>query len=124
MQYRASIAWMPRWGINYAVGLDGVSLVMVLLTTLLGPITVLGSYRYITRREKAFYALLLAMITAMLATAIPTRRDGLMSSQVAATAIAQLSATAAWIAPSNRSHGMSTKPADSEPTIAPTVFHA
>jgi NADH-quinone oxidoreductase subunit M len=65
MQYRASIAWMPRWGINYAVGLDGVSLVMVLLTTLLGPITVLGSYRYITRREKAFYALLLAMITAM-----------------------------------------------------------
>jgi NADH-quinone oxidoreductase subunit M len=66
MQYRSTMAWIPRWGISYTVGLDGVSLVMVLLTTLLGPITVLGSYRYITRREKAFYALMLAMITAMI----------------------------------------------------------
>jgi NADH-quinone oxidoreductase subunit M len=65
MQYRSTVAWMPQWGINYSVGLDGVSLVMVLLTTLLGPITVLGSYRYITQRERAFYALLLAMISAL-----------------------------------------------------------
>ncbi len=65
MQYQSTLAWMPLWGISYTVGLDGTSLVMVLLTTLLGPISVLGSYRYITQRERAFYALLLAMVTAM-----------------------------------------------------------
>lgn len=65
LQYRSSIGWMPRWGISYSVGLDGVSLMMVLLTTLLGPVSVLGSYRYITKQERAFYALLLAMITAL-----------------------------------------------------------
>jgi NADH-quinone oxidoreductase subunit M len=65
MQYRSSFSWMPQWGISYSVGMDGTSLVMVLLTTLLGPVSVLGSYRYITRRERAFYCLLLAMVTAM-----------------------------------------------------------
>ena len=66
MQYRSTLAWMPQWGINYSVGMDGTSLVMVLLTTLLGPVSVLGSYRYITQRERAFYSLLLAMVTAMI----------------------------------------------------------
>jgi NADH-quinone oxidoreductase subunit M len=65
MQYRSAFPWMPQWGISYSVGMDGTSLVMVLLTTLLGPVSVLGSYRYITRRERAFYCLLLAMVTAM-----------------------------------------------------------
>ena len=70
MQYASSFPWMPRWGISYSVGLDGISLVMVLLTTMLGPLTVLGSYQYITRRERAFYALMLALITALVGSFI------------------------------------------------------
>src|SRR2546428_629430 len=47
------------WSIRYSVGVDGISLFMVLLTTLLVPLSVLGSYSYITTRERAYYALLL-----------------------------------------------------------------
>jgi NADH-quinone oxidoreductase subunit M len=65
MQYHSTAAWLPRWGINYEVGLDGISLFMVLLSTFLGPLCVLGSYRYITARERGFYALLLALIAGL-----------------------------------------------------------
>jgi len=61
MQYRAAVDWLPRWGIQYSVGLDGISLFMILLTTLLGPLSVIGSYNYITTRERGFYSLLLAL---------------------------------------------------------------
>ncbi|HEU4699722.1 MAG TPA: NADH-quinone oxidoreductase subunit M [Gemmatimonadales bacterium] len=66
MQLTSLAPWLPQWGINYSVGIDGISLVMVLLTTLLMPLSVLGSFRYITRRERGFYALLLALETGML----------------------------------------------------------
>ena len=65
MQYRSAVDWLPRWGIQYSVGLDGISLFMVLLTTLLGPLSVIGSYNYITTRERGFYALLLALIAGL-----------------------------------------------------------
>ena len=70
MQYVSSAEWLPRWGISYQVGLDGISLFMVLLSTLLGPLTVLGSYRYITTRERGFYALMLALIAGLVGTFI------------------------------------------------------
>ncbi|HKU59603.1 MAG TPA: NADH-quinone oxidoreductase subunit M [Gemmatimonadales bacterium] len=57
--------WIPAWGISYRVGLDGISLVMVLLTTALMPLSVLGSWRYITQRERGFYALMLTLLTGM-----------------------------------------------------------
>ncbi len=65
MQYHTTTAWLPRWGISYEVGLDGISLFMVLLSTFLGPLCALGSYRYITTRERGFYALLLALIAGL-----------------------------------------------------------
>ena len=61
MQYRSAVDWLPRWGIQYSVGLDGISLFMILLTTLLGPLSVISSYNYITTRERGFYSLLLAL---------------------------------------------------------------
>jgi len=61
MQFGADIAWIPQWGIHYRVGIDGISLPLVLLTTLLAPITILGSFRYITRRERSFYAMMLLL---------------------------------------------------------------
>ncbi len=53
--------WLPQWGIHYRLGLDGISLFMVLLTTLLLPLMVLGSWTYIRERQRGFYASLLAL---------------------------------------------------------------
>ncbi|MBW3628363.1 MAG: NADH-quinone oxidoreductase subunit M, partial [Gemmatimonadetes bacterium] len=53
--------WIMDWGIYYRIGLDGISLFMVLLTTFLLPLAVLGSWTYIETREKAYYAMLLAL---------------------------------------------------------------
>jgi NADH-quinone oxidoreductase subunit M len=66
MQFGAEFAWIPQWGINYRVGLDGISLVLVLLTTALLPITLLGSFTYIQKRERTFYAMMLLLETGIL----------------------------------------------------------
>ncbi len=54
-------AWIPALGIKYHVGLDGLSLWLVILTTLLTPIAVLVSWNHIDQRVKAFYAFLLLL---------------------------------------------------------------
>jgi NADH-quinone oxidoreductase subunit M len=56
-----SAPWFPDWGIHYQLAMDGISLFMVLLTTLLLPLMVLGSWTYIRERERGFYASLLAL---------------------------------------------------------------
>jgi NADH-quinone oxidoreductase subunit M len=61
-----SVSWIESWGIGYTVGIDGISLLMVLLTTFVMPLAVAGSFSYIQRREKAFYAMLLVLTTGML----------------------------------------------------------
>ncbi len=66
MQFVADYAWIASWGIRYTVGVDGISLFMVLLTTFLMPLSVLGSWSYITKREPGFYALLLVLTTGMI----------------------------------------------------------
>jgi NADH-quinone oxidoreductase subunit M len=56
----ADFAWLP-WGIHYRIGMDGISLFMVLLTTLLLPLMVLGSWTYIRDRQATYYSMLLAL---------------------------------------------------------------
>ncbi len=58
--------WIPGLKINYAVGIDGISLLLVLLTTLISPLCVLCSWSYITTRIKEFMLCLLVMETAMI----------------------------------------------------------
>src|SRR5690348_18135389 len=65
MQFQVDVPWIPAWGIHYTVGVDGISLFMVLLTTFLVPLSVLGSYSYITTRERGFYSLLLVLTSGM-----------------------------------------------------------
>jgi NADH-quinone oxidoreductase subunit M len=65
-QFLLDLPWIPAWGIRYTVGLDGISLFLVLLTTFLVPLSVLGSYSYITTRERGFYALLLVLTSGMI----------------------------------------------------------
>jgi NADH-quinone oxidoreductase subunit M len=65
MQLVSSTPWIPRWGISYRVGIDGISLFMVLLTTVMMPLSVLASWSSITRKERAFYALMLTLLTGL-----------------------------------------------------------
>ena len=60
-QLTSSRPWIKEWGVSYALGLDGISLFMVLLTTFTTPLAILGSFNYIKKREKAFYALMLLL---------------------------------------------------------------
>ena len=66
MQFVLDLPWIPAWGIRYTVGVDGISLFMVLLTTFLVPLSVLGSYAYITTRQRGFYALMLVLTSGMI----------------------------------------------------------
>ena len=65
-QIRVSSVWVEAWGISYQIGLDGISILMVLLTTFIMPLAVAGSFSYIEKREKAFYAMLLFLTTGMI----------------------------------------------------------
>jgi NADH-quinone oxidoreductase subunit M len=58
-------AWIPPLGLRYTVGVDGLSLVLVLLTVGILPLCVLASWRYITTRVREFMIGLLVMETAM-----------------------------------------------------------
>ena len=64
-QFKQTVAWIPGLKIFYAVGVDGISLLLVLLTTLIMPLCVLASWRYIQTRVREFMICLLIMETAM-----------------------------------------------------------
>jgi NADH-quinone oxidoreductase subunit M len=57
--------WVPAFGVRYRVGVDGVSLPLVLLATALTPLAIVGSWRSIDR-PRGYLALLLVLETAML----------------------------------------------------------
>lgn len=60
--------WIERFGITYFFGIDGLSLWLVLLTTFLTPIIILGSWSSIQTRVKGFHISLFILQTAMLGT--------------------------------------------------------
>ena len=64
-QFAEYAPWIPWLKIHYRLGIDGISLLLVLLTTLIMPLCVLASWRYITTRVKEFMICLLVMETAM-----------------------------------------------------------
>jgi NADH-quinone oxidoreductase subunit M len=60
------VPWIEALGVEYHLGVDGVSALLALLTVLLTPLAVLGSWRYIDRHVKEFHILLLLLTTGML----------------------------------------------------------
>jgi NADH-quinone oxidoreductase subunit M len=58
--------WIPSIGSKYFFGVDGISILLILLTTLLGFIAVYSSFTAITHREKEYYVFLLILQTGML----------------------------------------------------------
>src|SRR6266513_4075021 len=65
MQFLEDRQWIPVIGARYQMGVDGVALLLIVLTTLLGFIASLSSWKYIEKREKEYYVLLLLLQTAV-----------------------------------------------------------
>ena len=65
-QFVTDHEWIPSIGVRYTLGLDGLSLLMVLLTVVLGAIAISSSWDSIRDREKEFYFLMLVLQTGML----------------------------------------------------------
>ena len=64
--YNLSYSWIPSAGINFHVGLDGLSLLLVLLTTFLVPLILLSAFKHDFDNPSTFYALVLFMQTGLL----------------------------------------------------------
>jgi len=66
MQFLEDHQWIPIIGARYQMGVDGVAVLLIILTTLLGAIAALSSWEYIQKREKEYYVLLLLLQTAVI----------------------------------------------------------
>jgi len=66
MQFIESTPWLSEYGIVYKVGIDGMSLLLFMMTTFLGPLVILSSWRSIEDRVKGFHISMLLLQTAML----------------------------------------------------------
>src|SRR5947199_4629638 len=65
-QFRESADWIKSIGVRYEFGIDGIALLLVLLTTLLGVLAFLSSWTAIHDREKEYYIFLLLLQSGML----------------------------------------------------------
>jgi NADH-quinone oxidoreductase subunit M len=66
MQYSESVAWVPQLGISYQLGVDGISLWLVLLTTFLTPLAILASWTAVGERLKEYMIVMLLLETGMI----------------------------------------------------------
>ena len=65
-QFRETADWIPSIGAHYSLGIDGISFLLVMLTTLLGAISILSSWSAIKMRTKEYYILFLLLQVGML----------------------------------------------------------
>jgi len=68
MQFVEHVAWLPQWGIHWFVGIDGISLLLICLTTFLVPIVLLSSWTDIERSPKSWIFFMLFLETSMVGT--------------------------------------------------------
>src|SRR5215510_3671932 len=66
MQFSEQHPWIPSAGVSYHLGVDGISLLLVLLTTLLTPLCLLSAWTQVTTRVKAFLVAMCLLETGML----------------------------------------------------------
>src|SRR3972149_9844316 len=66
MQFVEQRPWFPEWGANYILGIDGISMLIVMLTTFLTVICILCSWEAIEKKIKEYYASFLLLETAMI----------------------------------------------------------
>src|SRR5258705_11480035 len=65
-QFVESRAWLPQFGISYHLGVDGISLFLIVLTGFLTPLALMSSWESVHKSVKMFAFFLLALETAML----------------------------------------------------------
>jgi NADH-quinone oxidoreductase subunit M len=65
-QFREDVAWIEAFGMRYQLGVDGMSLVLVLLTTVLSAVAIFYSWEPIRHRVKEYYVALLLLMVGML----------------------------------------------------------
>ena len=65
-QFGFKYAWLASGGISFAAGIDGISLVLVLLTTFLTPLIILSAFNHDYRKPASFYSLILFMEAALI----------------------------------------------------------
>ncbi len=75
-QFVVNVPWITSLGINFNVGIDGISLLLVLLTTVLVPFIILSSFGSAEKRPSSFYGLILMMQMALVG--VFTARDGFL----------------------------------------------
>jgi NADH-quinone oxidoreductase subunit M len=66
LQMVEQLSWIDRFGITYFLGVDGISVMLIMLTTFLVPIIILASWNSIDQKVKGFHAALFVLQTAML----------------------------------------------------------
>src|SRR5688572_14737481 len=72
MQFLERKPWIPQWGITYSLGVDGISLWLVLLTTFLTPIIFLSAWNSIHKHPKEYVIAFLVMEAAMIGAFVAT----------------------------------------------------
>src|SRR5215212_11780042 len=65
-QFQEHLPWIPSIGAEYFIGIDGLSTLLILLTTMMGSIAILSSWNAITERVKEYYIFLLVLQSGML----------------------------------------------------------
>jgi NADH-quinone oxidoreductase subunit M len=65
MQFEEKATWYGAWGISYHLGVDGVSIFLVMLNAILMPVAILCSWNAVHDKVKEFHILLLALQTAV-----------------------------------------------------------
>src|SRR3989449_11734276 len=75
-QFQETASWIPSIGATYHLGIDGISFLLVMLTTLLGAISILSSWSAIQLRKKEYYILFLLLQTGMLGVLLHPGLDG------------------------------------------------
>jgi NADH-quinone oxidoreductase subunit M len=65
-QFEERLDWIPSLGAHYHLGMDGISLLLVMLTTLMGFLAILSSWNAVNDRVKGYYAMFLLLQTGMI----------------------------------------------------------
>ncbi len=66
IQFEQNSPWLPQFGLNYHLGVDGISMPLVLLTTFLTPLVLLGAWKQIETRVKEFGVVALLLQSALI----------------------------------------------------------
>jgi len=71
-QFAERYGWIPTFGISYAVGVDGISVLLVVLTALLTPLALLSAWESVQRKTRAFCMLVLLLESAIIGVFVST----------------------------------------------------